>query len=370
MAVVATGFFDGVHLGHRLVTDTLLRAARERGEQSVIVTFWPHPRTVLQKDARELRLLSSLQEKREMLSALGVERVEVVPFSREFRSMTAEQYLRDFVAGRLGGTAVVLGYDNRMGSDALPHDAIVPLAQSLGLDVIECPAVSGEWGSENRLTPFGPPHCKQWVPPSYDAEGGTDFQTPAPRNPASQSSASQSSISQSSASQSSISQSSASQTPAAQTPSDSAISSTKIRAALERGEVGAAEAMLGYRYGLHGVVVAGNRLGRTLGYPTANMQLYEPLKLVPANGVYLVEVETLGRHFSGMTNIGVRPTVSGAGARTIETHIFDFDESIYGLDIRVRFVARIREERRFDSLEALKAQLASDEALCRTLLAP
>ena len=305
MAVVATGFFDGVHLGHRLVIDTLLRAARERGEQSVIVTFWPHPRTVLQKDARELRLLSSLHEKREMLSELGVDRVEVVPFSREFRSMTAEQYLRDFVMDRLGGTAVVLGYDNRMGSDGLRHDAIVPLAQSLGLDVIECGAVSG---------------------------GGTDFQIPVPQT--------------------------------------RAISSTQIRAALQRGEVEAAEAMLGYRYGLHGVVVAGNRLGRTLGYPTANMQLYEPLKLVPANGVYLVEVETLGRQLFGMTNIGVRPTVSGAGVRTIETHIFDFDELIYGLDIKVRFVARIREERRFGSLDGLKSQLAADEALCRTLLAP
>ena len=334
MAVVATGFFDGVHLGHRLVIDTLLRAARERGEQSVVVTFWPHPRTVLQKDARELRLLTSLQEKRGILSALGVDRVEVVPFSQEFRSMTAEQYLRDFVGGRLGGTAIVLGYDNRMGSDGLQHDAIAALAQSLGLDVIECPAVSGERGSENRLTPFGPPHCKQWVPPSYDAEGGTDFQTLAPR-----------------------------------TQGDSAISSTKIRVALERGEVEAAESMLGYRYGLHGVVVAGNRLGRTIGYPTANMQLYEPLKLVPANGVYLVEVETLGRHFCGMTNIGVRPTVSGAGARTIETHIFDFDELIYGLDLRVRFITKIRDERRFDSLEGLKAQLAADEALCRSMLA-
>ena len=334
MAVVATGFFDGVHLGHRLVIDTLLRAARERGEQSVVVTFWPHPRTVLQKDARELRLLTSLQEKRGILSALGVDRVEVVPFSQEFRSMTAEQYLRDFVGGRLGGTAIVLGYDNRMGSDGLQHDAIAALAQSLGLDVIECLAVSGERGSENRLTPFGPPHCKQWVPPSYDAEGGTDFQTLAPR-----------------------------------TQGDSAISSTKVRAALERGEVEAAESMLGYRYGLHGVVVAGNRLGRTIGYPTANMQLYEPLKLVPANGVYLVEVETLGRHFCGMTNIGVRPTVSGAGARTIETHIFDFDELIYGLDLRVRFITKIRDERRFDSLDGLKAQLAADEALCRSMLA-
>ena len=294
MAVVATGFFDGVHLGHRLVIDTLLRAARERGEQSVVVTFWPHPRTVLQKDARELRLLSSLHEKREILASLGVDRVEVVPFSREFRTMTAEEYLCDWVRDRLGGTAVVLGYDNRMGSDGLPHDAIVPLAQSLGLEVIECAAVSGT--------------------------------------------------------------------------GNAAISSTKIRAALERGEVEAAEAMLGYRYGLHGVVVAGNRLGRTLGYPTANMQLYEPLKLVPANGVYLTEVETIGGYFHGMTNIGVRPTVSGAGARTIETHIFDFDELIYGLDLRLRFVARIREERRFDSLEALKAQLSADEALCRALL--
>ena len=318
MAVVATGFFDGVHLGHRLVIDTLLRAAHERGEQSVVVTFWPHPRTVLQKDARELRLLNSLQEKRAILSALGVDRVEVVDFSREFRMLTAEQYLREWVIGRLGGTAIVLGYDNRMGSDGLQHDAIVPLAQSLGLKVIECDAVipSGTGDAAAR-----------------NAEGGTDFQTPTLRK-----------------------------------QPDAAISSTKIRAALERGEVEEAEAMLGYRYGLHGVVVAGNRLGRTLGYPTANMLLYEPLKLVPANGVYLVEVETLGGHYYGMPNIGVRPTVSGAGARTIETNIFDFDELIYGLDLRLRFISKIRDERRFDSLDGLKAQLEADEALCRAML--
>ena len=157
MAVVATGFFDGVHLGHRLVIDTLLRAARSRGEQSVVVTFWPHPRTVLQKDARDLRLLTSLQEKRSSLAEMGVDRVEVVDFSKEFRSLTAEEYLRDWVKGRLGGTAVVLGYDNRMGSDGLSHGQIVPLAQSLGLEVIECAAVSGLLCPENRLTPFGPP---------------------------------------------------------------------------------------------------------------------------------------------------------------------------------------------------------------------
>ena len=401
MAVVATGFFDGVHLGHRLVIDTLLRAARERGEQSVIVTFWPHPRTVLQKDARELRLLSSLQEKRDILAALGVDRVEVVDFSREFRSLTAEEYLRDWVRDRLGGTAVVLGYDNRMGSDGLPHDAIVPLAQSLGLDVLCCPAVSGapsgdssgvssgEWGPENRLTPFAPPHCSQWVPPSYDAEGGTDFQPPTPRTNQAPQSQSVDCVSLPGVARFSEEDPSAPEHPGQRTTEGGtvfhfhtsqtqsgdcvslpgvAISSTKIRVALEKGDVAEAEAMLGYRYGLHGVVVAGNRLGRTLGYPTANMQLYEPLKLVPANGVYLTEVETLGGHFYGMTNIGVRPTVSGAGVRTIETHIFDFDELIYGLDLRLRFVSKIRDERRFDSLDSLKAQLASDEALCRSLL--
>ena len=357
MAVVATGFFDGVHLGHRLVIDTLLRAARERGEQSVVVTFWPHPRTVLQKDARELRLLTSLSEKRAMLSGLGVDRVEVVPFTREFSRLTAEEYLREWVVGRLGGTAVVLGYDNRMGSDGLAHDAIVPLAQSLGLDVVECDAIfSSGGGVPPQKTSFRPsPSDKLGSPPLTmprvarfseedpssmesvsvsNAEGGTDSRTHTPR-----------------------------------TPAGNAISSTKIRKALGNGDVEAAEAMLGYRYGLHGVVVAGNRLGRTIGYPTANMQLYEPLKLVPANGVYLVEVETLGGHYYGMANIGVRPTVSGAGVRTIETHIFDFDELIYGLDIRLRFIAKIRDEHRFESLEVLKEQLASDEAICRGMLA-
>ena len=125
--------------------------------------------------------------------------------------------------------------------------------------------------------------------------------------------------------------------------------------------------MLGYRYSLEGVVVAGNRIGRTIGFPTANMQLYEPLKLVPANGVYFVEVETIGQKLYGMCNIGYRPTVGQGNARTIETHILDFDEDIYGLDLKLTFIARIREERRFESLEALKAQLLKDKDACMTL---
>ena len=349
MAVIATGFFDGVHLGHRLVTDTLLRCARERGEQSVIVTFWPHPRTVLQNDARSLRLLTSFQEKKALLLGLGIDRVEVLDFSREFSRLTAEQYLRDYVMGRFGGTAIVLGYDNRLGSDHLGPQEISSLASSLGLDTLIAPAVpvccepeSGDL-SEAKPASAGRPgrdlcDSRSWKgeKAAGDSRGQSPLNKPRGARPL-------------------------------EAPS-AIISSTKIRAALTGGDVQGAAAMLGYRYGLHGVVVAGNQLGRTIGFPTANMQLYEPLKLVPANGVYLVEVETLGSHYYGMTNIGVKPTVSGAGVRTIETHIFDFDELIYGLDIRIRFIAKIRDERRFASLDALRDQLIADRTHCLEIL--
>ena len=143
-----------------------------------------------------------------------------------------------------------------------------------------------------------------------------------------------------------------------------AVSSTKIRERLEEGDVRGAADMLGYEYGLHGVVVSGNRIGRTIGFPTANMQLYEPLKLVPGNGVYFVKVDTLERSFYGMCNIGLRPTVSAGNSRTIETNIFDFDEDIYGLDLEITFIRKIRDEIRFASLEDLKAQLARDRETC------
>ena len=289
MAVIATGFFDGVHLGHRRVIDTLVSHARSRGEASVVVTFWPHPRTVLQDGARELRLLTSLQEKKEILHSLGVDRIEVLDFSREFSHLTAEEYLRAVVKEKLEGTAVVVGYDNRLGSDHCGPSEISALAKGLGLD---CRIVERFGGDELK------------------------------------------------------------------------ISSTSIRAALAEGRVEDAAKMLGREYMLHGVVVAGNRLGRTIGFPTANMQLYEPLKLLPGNGVYAVGVETLGGHFRGMCNIGLRPTVSSTSVRTIETNIFDFDEQIYGLDIRLSFTRKIRDERRFDSLEELKEQLIKDRQSC------
>ncbi|MBQ7020266.1 MAG: riboflavin biosynthesis protein RibF [Bacteroidales bacterium] len=292
--VVATGFFDGVHLGHRQVIRQLVEAAAVRGVESTVLTFWPHPRNVLQKEARDLRLLTTLQQKKEILLELGVDHVEVLPFTKDFSTMTVEEYLRETVISKYGGTAILLGYDNRIGCDAKDADHVARIAESMGLEVIRAEMVLSGSGV--------------------------------------------------------------------------AVSSTKIRGRLAEGDVAGAADMLGYRYSLLGVVVAGNRLGRTIGFPTANMQLYEPLKLIPANGVYFVKVKTLGRELYGMCNIGCRPTVSEGNARTIETNIFGFDEDIYGLDMEISFVKKIRDEIRFDSLEALQAQLALDRDTCLGLI--
>ena len=290
--VVATGFFDGVHTGHRLVIKQLVEAAAARGDESMVISFWPHPRNVLQKEARSLRLLTTLAEKKELLLDLGVDKVEILRFTKDFSTMTTEEYLRMLIE-KYGTKTILLGYDNRMGCDAKGSDEVAQIAEGLGLEVIRTEMVPSKHGY--------------------------------------------------------------------------AVSSTKIRQSLEEGDVESATSMLGYKYTLEGVVVAGNRLGRTIGFPTANMQLYEPLKLVPGNGVYFVEVETLGQKFYGMCNIGYRPTVGQGNARTIETHILDFDEDIYGLDLKLIFIAKIRQECRFESLEALKSQLVKDKESCMAL---
>ncbi len=300
MAVIATGFFDGVHSGHRLVIDTLLSEARARGEESVVVTFWPHPRVTLGKDADSLRLLTSRSDKEEIILGLGVSRLETVEFSREFASLSALDYIRMLRDG-YGCTELVLGYDTRFGSEQLGPQAIADMARAEGVASV-----------------IVPPVC-------------------AP-------------------------------------DTDIPISSTMVRAALEEGDTVLAAELLGRPYSLSGVVVEGNHLGRTLGFPTANMALDEPLLLIPRCGVYSssVNIPDGGQRFlsgqsahSGMTNVGVRPTVGGSGILTVETHIFDFDEDIYGRRIRVEFQERIRDERRFPSLDALRAQLRADAALIR-----
>ena len=285
--VVATGFFDGVHTGHRHVITQLIEAAAARGDESMVVTFWPHPRNVLQKEARSLRLLTTLAEKKQMLLDMGVDRVEVLDFTKDFSKMTTEEYLL-LLKERFGAKTVLIGYDNRMGCDAKDADQVAQTAAQVGLETLRTQMVPSQHGY--------------------------------------------------------------------------AVSSTKIRQKLEEGDVQAASAMLGYDYSLLGVVVAGNRIGRTIGFPTANMQLYEPLKLVPGNGVYFVRVSTLGQEWYGMCNVGCRPTVGQGNTRTIETHILGFDEDIYGLDIKVTFLRKIRDEIKFASLTDLKKQLELDKS--------
>lgn len=283
MAVIATGFFDGVHVGHRLVLETLVQTARERGELSVVVTFWPHPRIVLHDDALSFRLLNTLDEKIGLLRGLGVDRVEVLPFTEEFSRTSAADYLRKYIKERFDGTAILLGYDNRIGHDSGTPAQTADIAAELGLDVIRTDKVSSV---------------------------------------------------------------------------GIAVSSSKIRKALFAGDVATASAFLCYDYSLEGEVVHGRKVGRTIGFPTANLDLYEKMKLVPAEGVYLTRVHLGERTFYGMTNIGV----------TNETHIFNFDEEIYGVPMRIDFLRHIRGEMKFDSLDELAAQLRADEQVCREIL--
>ncbi len=283
MAIVATGFFDGVHIGHRMVVETLVSEARKRGEESLVLTFWPHPRLVLGQDALGLRLLNTPAEKMSLLSGLGVDRVVQLDFTEEFSLMGTEQYLREVVKDKFGGTAILLGYDNRIGHDSLTPAQTAQTARALGLDVIRADKVSSV---------------------------------------------------------------------------GIAVSSTKIRTALKAGDVETANSYLCYDYSLSGTVVHGKKLGRTIGFPTANMELEEPLKLIPAEGVYLSRVEVEGERFFGMTNVG----------DNLETHIFDFDRDIYGKSIKVSFMKHVRDEMAFPSLEELKMQLHIDEDNCKKLL--
>ena len=277
MAVVATGFFDGVHLGHREVIKTLVSSARKKGEEALVVTFDAHPRTVLQQDAGRLRLLTTPQERERLLLSLGVDRVETIPFSKQFASMDAESYIRNVLMDKFKATSIILGYDNRLGSDMLGVKEIGNLCAGLGLEMEE-------------------------VAPYVMPDGTT-------------------------------------------------VSSTRIRNSRAGGMVDYANDMLGYKYMLTGVVVSGRQIGRTIGFPTANTLPSAPLKLVPERGVYLTEVDALGGHFYGMTNIG----------DVVETNIFDFDESIYGLELTLRFISRIRDMRTMSGLDDLKSQLSADK---------
>lgn len=288
MVVAATGFFDGVHRGHRAVLEKISSLAKEQGETSAVITLWPHPRTVLQQDAAKFRLLNSLEEKIALIKSFGIDEVFTLKFDKEFASQSTEEYFREYLIKRLKVKTLVIGYDHRVGSDInQTQEEMMAIARELGINPVR---VDEYTENESGLV----------------------------------------------------------------------ISSTKIREMLLAGDMATANNLLGYRYGVEGVVVEGMKIGRAIGFPTANMRLYEPLKVLPSDGVYAVWVQTSGKTYRGITNIGIRPTVGINNERTIETHILDFNEDIYGLSIKLEFVAKMRDEVTFSSLDDLKAQLHKD----------
>lgn len=293
-AVVTSGTFDGVHLGHQKILQRLNEVARSYPDgQSVVMTYWPHPRTVVSNDSQDLRLLSTLEEKVDLLEQAGVDHLVVIPFTRSFSQLTSEEFIRQILIDGLGTKKLVIGYDHRFGRD-----------REGGFDYIQ--AHQAEYGFEVEEIP------------RQDLEAV-------------------------------------------------AISSSKIRAALSEGNIVAATRFLGREYSLTGTIVKGRQLGRTIGFPTANMQVDNAVKLIPGNGVYAVDVEQGGQTYGGMLNIGFRPTVAGEN-QTIETYVFDFDKDIYGEHMTLRFRAFLRPEQKFNGLPALMEQLHLDEQQAREVL--
>lgn len=292
-AVITIGTFDGVHLGHAQIMHQLVQTAKAISGQSVVITFYPHPRNVVSSDA--IQILTTQEEKYQILESLGVDHLVEVPFDKYFAEQSAEDYIRDFLVSNFNPQIIITGYDHRFGKNrAGDYRLLESFGETFNYTVKEIPAEVLE-----HIT----------------------------------------------------------------------ISSTIIREALKKGDVKKAADNLGYAYTLSGTVVEGNKMGRTIGYPTANIQPNNAEKLIPANGVYAVKVSLQGEHFYGMMNIGVRPTVNGKH-RTIEVNIFDFDRVIYGEKISIQFIERIRDERKFENLDALKQQLKDDETKSRAFINP
>ncbi len=284
--VVTIGTFDGVHNGHKAILNRLRELAKMHEGESVVLTFTPHPRTILFPEDHGISLLTDTLEKRHQIEQCGIDHLIEFPFTTEFAHKSAFEYVRDLLAIGIGAKKVIIGYDHRFGRGREGNlKTLTDLSTVFNFEVEEIPAVLIE---------------------------------------------------------------------------NNEISSSKIRKALEQGDVTYANHALEYSYGIRGKVIHGDAKGRTIGFPTANLQLEENLKLLPCNGVYHVEVFVKEKCWKGAMNIGVRPTVTNLGTRSIEVHILDFTDDIYGMEIEIRLKQKIRDEMKFDSFIALKDQLQKD----------
>jgi riboflavin kinase / FMN adenylyltransferase len=285
--VVTVGTFDGVHLGHQEIFARMREEALRCGGETVVVTFYPHPRLVIHPDSKNLKFINTQERKYEIISRSQIDHLIIMPFTKEFSNLSSGEFVRRYLVEKIKMHQLIVGYDHHFGKDRL--------------------------GGYNELKGLGK---------IYGFELGEV---------------------------------------AARIIDGMPVSSTKIRNALTEGNIRLANSLLGYDYSISGKVVYGNRIGRTIGFPTANIDQEDEYKLISAVGVYACKVDHHGRIYKGMGNIGYRPTID-IGALTIEVNIFDFDEEIYGDRIIIYFIERIRDEVKFENLSALRNQLIIDKA--------
>ncbi|MNK25913.1 Riboflavin biosynthesis protein RibF [compost metagenome] len=289
-AVVTIGTFDGVHFGHQKIIKRLCELAKSSGGETVLLTFFPHPRMIIDPENQDLKMINTVDEKAQILASLGVDHLIITPFTRDFSNLSAEEYIKNILVDTIGTKKIIIGYDHRFGKDRL--------------------------GNIQTLAENAPIH-------GYEVEEIPE-----------------------------------------QDINDVAVSSTKIRKALLDGDVALANEYLGYAFSIYGPVIKGDKIGRTIGFPTANIFVSETYKLIPSDGIYAVTVEMSEEknpeNYRGMAYIGQRPTINGM-TRNIEVNIFDFDREIYGQNIKMNFLAFLRHDVKFTGLEALKVQLQQDK---------
>ncbi|MDA0315850.1 MAG: bifunctional riboflavin kinase/FAD synthetase [Bacteroidetes bacterium] len=283
--VVTSGTFDGVHVGHQKILNRLQELAQSKGGETVLLTYWPHPRLVLQPKNNSLRILSTFSEKISLLNAMGIDHLIILPFTKEFSQMSSEEFIEKILVDKIQTKTLVIGYDHRFGKNREgSFEYLQAHSHLFGFKIEEI---------------------------------------------------------------------------SRQDVDDLGVSSTKIRNALVKGDIKTANKYLGRSYRISGLVVKGQQIGRSIGFPTANIQVEDQYKLLPKDGAYAVHVEVNGLLYKAMLNIGDRPTVEG-DKKTIEAHLINFQGDLYGQVLTIYFEAFLREEKRFDSLDALKSQLMGD----------
>ncbi len=283
--IITIGTFDGVHIGHKKILQKVVAEAKKNNLTSAVLTFFPHPRFILNQNS-DLKLLNTIEEKKALLNSTGLDALLIHPFDQEFANLSPEQFVKKILVDQLKISKIIIGYDHRFGKNR-------------AADI-------------NDLIQFGTKY-------NFEVEQIS-----------------------------------------AQELNEIAISSTKIRTALSNGDISLANSYLGYPYSFSGKVIKGKQIGRTIGFPTANIEIQEPLKLLPKNGVYIVKCLVKNQEVNGIMNIGNRPTVNGT-SQSIEVHLLNFGEDIYGLEITVKMIDFIRNEQKFENLDQLKSQIQKDK---------